>query len=298
MKSRILFLGILIAYSALLIKIMVLKDVPLIRVGMLRLNFGGTLEGTPNFIPFKTIGPYLLGDKGWIIAGINLVGNIILLVPVGFLLPFVYRKFNWKIILPLAAATGLIIEGAQVLLHVGIFDIDDVLLNGVGVLVGFWTYFAFQKLRRSRLARPVAIAGFLLVLSSGIFIAYSFITDHQLPFGFEPAVVHSSSSPVRTTEHRSPSDCPNCDLCQGTGGIGPIVKLGNHTLTVRRRDGILQTIELTSATTIKTSAGVAQEADLKIGDRVTLIVDKEHNGMMVASAVLVCQPPQADSDSR
>ena len=90
MKQRILLIVFLIAYSALLIKVMVLKEVPLVRVGMLRLNFGGTLEGSPNFIPFTTIVTYLLGDKGWIIAGINLVGNIIFLVPLGFLLPFVF----------------------------------------------------------------------------------------------------------------------------------------------------------------------------------------------------------------
>jgi hypothetical protein len=54
---------------------------PTDQVGSLILNFAGTNAGHgPNFVPFRTILPYLLGFKGWIIAGINLVGNIALLV--------------------------------------------------------------------------------------------------------------------------------------------------------------------------------------------------------------------------
>jgi len=86
MKKTVLSTFLLIAYCAILIKVMVFKDIPPIRVGSLILNFAGTNAGHgPNFVPFKTILPYLLGFKGWIIAGINLVGNIALLVPIGFL---------------------------------------------------------------------------------------------------------------------------------------------------------------------------------------------------------------------
>lgn len=110
------------------------------------LNFGGTdANGRANFLPFKTIVPYLLGDGGWIIAGINLVGNIAPLVPIGFLAPFVCRNMTWKKSLVLAVASGLAIEGMQVLFHVGIFDIDDVLLNALGVMVGYWIFTVFVR---------------------------------------------------------------------------------------------------------------------------------------------------------
>ena len=88
MKKRLISAFILIAYSSILIKVMVFKDVPLIRIGSLMIKFGGSHEGPASLIPFKTILPYLLGEKGLIIAGINLVGNVVLLVPVGFLVPF------------------------------------------------------------------------------------------------------------------------------------------------------------------------------------------------------------------
>ena len=145
MKKRIILAILLIACSAILIKVMVFKDLPLIRIGALRFNFGGTHEGTANFLPFRTILPYLLGKKGWMISVINLAGNIVLLVPIGFLVPFVYRKMTWKKTLALAVAAGLAIEGMQALFRVGIFDIDDVILNGLGVMAGYWVFTMFRK---------------------------------------------------------------------------------------------------------------------------------------------------------
>jgi len=151
MKKHLVSTFILIVYITILIKVMVFKDMPTIRIGSLMLNFAGTDGGHPaNFVPFKTILQYLLGDKGLIIAGANLVGNIAALVPIGFLVPFVYRNMTWKKSLALAAAAGLAIEGMQVVLSVGIFDIDDVVLNALGVMIGYWTFAILAKWVRSK----------------------------------------------------------------------------------------------------------------------------------------------------
>jgi glycopeptide antibiotics resistance protein len=140
MKKRFVVIIILIAYIAILINIMVFKNLPTIRIGHMMFRFGGTQEGSPNFVPFRTILQYMRGEKGWLIAVLNLVGNIGLLVPVGFLIPFIITNMTWKKSLVPAFASGLIIEGLQVVLRVGIFDIDDVILNGLGVLSGYWLF--------------------------------------------------------------------------------------------------------------------------------------------------------------
>ncbi len=141
MQKHLIPICILVAYSAILVKIMVFRDIPVIRIGHLMLNFGGAdANGQANFVPFKTILSYLLGEKGWIIVGINLVGNIVLLIPVGFLVPFIYRKMTWQKSLILAVAIPLVIEGLQVVLRLGIFDIDDVILNGLGIMIGYWVF--------------------------------------------------------------------------------------------------------------------------------------------------------------
>jgi glycopeptide antibiotics resistance protein len=138
MQKRLIWVGILAAYSAILIRVMVFRHVPVIRVGHMMFNFGGAdANGQANFVPFKTILPYLLGYKGWVIAGVNLIGNVVLPVPIGFLAMLVYPNMTWKTALALAVAFGLIIEGMQMVFHLGIFDIDDVILNGLGVMIGY-----------------------------------------------------------------------------------------------------------------------------------------------------------------
>jgi glycopeptide antibiotics resistance protein len=136
MKKRVISAFVLVAYSAILIKLLVFKAVSF-RIGHLMFNFTGGGPGPANFVPFKTIMPYLLGQNGRVIALFELGGNIGLLVPIGFIVPFVCRKMTWQKSVAVAVAAGLAIEGMQVLLRVGIFDVDDVMLNGLGVMIGY-----------------------------------------------------------------------------------------------------------------------------------------------------------------
>jgi glycopeptide antibiotics resistance protein len=55
MKKSLIAILILIAYSAVLIKVIVFKNLPLIRIGSLMIKFGGTQQGPANLVPFKTI---------------------------------------------------------------------------------------------------------------------------------------------------------------------------------------------------------------------------------------------------
>jgi glycopeptide antibiotics resistance protein len=141
---------ILIAYSACVIKLLVFK-ISLIRIGHMKFRFAPE-TGESNFLPFKTIWPYLQGKPNWFFAMLNLGGNIGLLVPVGFLVPFVYKKMTWQKSLALAVAFGLTIEVMELAFGVGIFDIDDVILNALGVMIGYWASAIFVKWRQRRLS--------------------------------------------------------------------------------------------------------------------------------------------------
>src|ERR687893_3150878 len=148
MKKRLISGFILIAYSAFLINLLVFK-IYLLKIGLLRFTFPPA-AGQANFLPFKTILPYLLGEPTWSFGIINLGGNIALFVPIGFLVPFVYGKMTWQKSLALAVAVGLAIEGMQVVFRVGIFDIDDVILNALGVMPGYWVFTILVKWVRPR----------------------------------------------------------------------------------------------------------------------------------------------------
>jgi glycopeptide antibiotics resistance protein len=100
-----------------------------------------------NLVPFETIRLYLESDLGDV-ATANLLGNLLLLFPLGALGPVAWRKLDrfGRII-----GTGLTISaGIEALQFAKRFidqlgqtrsiDIDDVLLNVVGVLFGFIAY--------------------------------------------------------------------------------------------------------------------------------------------------------------
>ena len=63
------------------------------------------------------------------------MGNVIMFFPIGFFYVLLWRSRSWKPIALLGLLTTLCIEIFQ--LFVGrTFDIDDILLNTIGVLLG------------------------------------------------------------------------------------------------------------------------------------------------------------------
>lgn len=89
-QTRWLAASALIAYSAILIKFVVFKAIPTIRMGHLRLKFAGPHPGPANLIPFKTIVPQVMGQGNHLIDMVNLIGNIIPFMPIGLLAPLVF----------------------------------------------------------------------------------------------------------------------------------------------------------------------------------------------------------------
>jgi len=100
------------------------------------------LRFNANFIPFKTIWTYLnmLTDGGVFtkIAIENLAGNLFLFLPLGFYFPFLMQKMK-RLGFFMISVAGLIIavEVMQGLTRLGSIDVDDLILNLSGALIGF-----------------------------------------------------------------------------------------------------------------------------------------------------------------
>lgn len=279
MTKRFLTALLLVIYSLILIKIMVFKDVPGIRVGQVMLNFGGTAEGQPNFLPFTTILPYLIGENGFIIGGLNLGGNIALLVPIGLLLPLVLKNLAWKKNLIVAAASGFIIEISQVVLRVGIFDIDDVILNALGVMIGYWIYMFFAKWIQAKNYKAIII---VLIACAVACLGVGYVVMSDL--SSQKRVVRPDIRVEKSQEGEMPE---GDDLCGGTGGTGKIVGKEQGSILLRRNDNVVQAIKLTDKTIIKTQKGTISESELNEGERVTVVIDDSET----ASVVLICAKP-------
>ncbi len=79
-----------------------------------------------------------IGIEGFVV---NIFGNVLAFVPYGFLLPMLNRTCRrFYAIAILSVVTSLIIETSQLLLMVGVFDVDDILMNSMGGILGFFVF--------------------------------------------------------------------------------------------------------------------------------------------------------------
>ena len=80
---------------------------------------------------------------------LNVIGNAAMFIPSGIVLPIVYKNLNrfWKVFLA-GAGISLCIEMIQLPFSVRATDIDDLILNTVGVIVGYGMYAFIQRIKR------------------------------------------------------------------------------------------------------------------------------------------------------
>lgn len=101
-----------------------------------------------NYIPFSTARYYITGTDKLRYSVENLIGNILLFVPAGILLPLVFRKIdNFKKIIRTSLIASFVLEIIQLFFILGNFDVDDILLNILGATIGFGLYILAKALK-------------------------------------------------------------------------------------------------------------------------------------------------------
>ncbi|MGM0845219.1 MAG: VanZ family protein [Bacillota bacterium] len=98
-----------------------------------------------NFTPFETISFYISGEVNFLVAFYNLGANIALFIPFGLYYRYLARKPGAGKLVGLASLGVIMIEGAQFLTRRGSLDVDDLILNVAGVLLGYFLFPAFVK---------------------------------------------------------------------------------------------------------------------------------------------------------
>lgn len=100
------------------------------------------LRTSINLIPFKTVYEYITRIQNETInlstALKNLFGNLAAFFPAGIFLPCIFKKLRrfWKTVLTVFCIV-LAAEILQLLLCLGSFDIDDLILNLAGAMLGY-----------------------------------------------------------------------------------------------------------------------------------------------------------------
>lgn len=109
-----------------------------------------SVEGllTYNVRPFQTILGYFSNFDGLSITD-QFVGNVLAFVPFGLLLPpLIPRLGSFNRMVGCTVAFSLLVEIAQLIFRVGAFDVDDLLLNACGGVIGFLLSKVFNKKNR------------------------------------------------------------------------------------------------------------------------------------------------------
>ncbi len=103
-----------------------------------------------NLIPFKEIKRFIIYREQLGTAAVfsNLAGNILIFTPFGFLLPTMSRKLRsfFRVTL-LSMELSLVVECVQLVTKTGSCDIDDLLLNTIGGILGYAAYAVVQRKR-------------------------------------------------------------------------------------------------------------------------------------------------------
>ncbi|MEH7081940.1 VanZ family protein [Neobacillus drentensis] len=130
---------ILCLYLAILSKFILFKYIPLSEIiNHFNFTYDEYHWRSNNFVPFKTINFYLfLADINLYIRIENLAGNIIGFMPFGFILPLLAKKFQKLSAVTLTTfGLSLAFELLQLIFEFGSFDVDDLILNTLGGILG------------------------------------------------------------------------------------------------------------------------------------------------------------------
>ena len=117
---------------------------------------GRTFEGRTyhyNLVLFKEIRRFLKyrDSLGYMTVVLNLVGNVVAFIPFGMILPIMNHRFQSFFYMAfLTFEFSLVVELIQLVCKVGSFDVDDLLLNTIGGILGYLIFALGNRIRRHK----------------------------------------------------------------------------------------------------------------------------------------------------
>lgn len=122
---NIMFYGVMFLYALILFFLLFKKK----SVGSFQ---------TINLIPFRTIIDYLFNEDVIVrsFAFSNIMGNIAIFIPLGIYIPLLINKKRIFTNSAIVALISLCVEIVQYILAIGTADVDDIILNTIGGLLG------------------------------------------------------------------------------------------------------------------------------------------------------------------
>jgi glycopeptide antibiotics resistance protein len=120
-------------------------------------------ERSVNLVPFASITTFAFADAPGTgrFAFANLVGNVLIFVPLGAYASWLRRRPTVAVTLVTVVCVSVAVEVVQGVLAMGTSDVDDVILNCVGGLIGILAF----RLLTAVLGTPARVRTAMAVLS-------------------------------------------------------------------------------------------------------------------------------------
>ena len=127
MKKKIVWGIVFVLYIAVLLRLTVFR---------LGFSFDNLYSGSLNLIPFQQYIKFAKNGS-WVSFIYYFAGNLLAFIPFGYLLTEV-TNWDWKYVGEVSAVFSFLIEIAQFVFGSGVSEIDDVLLNTAGAMIGYF----------------------------------------------------------------------------------------------------------------------------------------------------------------
>ncbi|MDC7291157.1 VanZ family protein [Blautia schinkii] len=111
-----------------------------------------------NLVPFVEIRRFWIYREqlGIFALFTNIFGNVLGFIPFGFILPIINRHMRSGFLIVLSGfGLSLTVEVIQLVTKVGCFDVDDLILNTLGALVGYLGFAVCDFLRRKYYGKKI-----------------------------------------------------------------------------------------------------------------------------------------------
>ncbi|MFC3748589.1 VanZ family protein [Paenibacillus sp. GCM10012306] len=178
---KVVFYLLFAGYAVIAVNLILFKTIPITAI----FSYPGLLRSV-NLMPFYTIISYFSDDSVGLKRLLeNILGNIALFIPLGVFVSHmgVMRSSRYKF--GIILTTTVSFEIIQYILALGSSDIDDVLLNLIGGMLGIAVYKSLERRTTSREQIMNALVVFFLVTGISGIAVIGTVDRNLLPFGHQ-----------------------------------------------------------------------------------------------------------------
>lgn len=171
---RFCAIGLFMAYLVMLIRIVLFKQAALYNL----FAAIGSMDRTISIIPFKSLFDMINNNISATRILENVLGNIAIFIPFGLLFPIIQKDKSPKIML-YGLITSAGIEIIQYVFALGSSDIDDLVFNTSGAIIGYALYKIIRQKSHTDTSSMISIIILVTILGS-VSIGVLFVNHTEL----------------------------------------------------------------------------------------------------------------------